>query len=59
MHAEIAVEDLTHENFWRQLLRWLVDGVPDPVELPTLARSRRAGRAVTLTAESSIRRSSS
>ena len=32
MHAAITVEDLTHETFWRQLLRWLVDGVPDPVE---------------------------
>ena len=32
MHATIRVEDQTHENFWRQLLRWLVDGVPDAVE---------------------------
>jgi uncharacterized membrane protein len=32
MHASMAVDDLTHENFWRQLLRWLVDGVPDQVE---------------------------
>ncbi len=32
MHATMPVDDLTHENFWRQLLRWLVDGVPDQVE---------------------------
>lgn len=39
MHHSIAVEDLTHENFWRQLLRWLVDGVPDQVE-PSFASER-------------------
>jgi uncharacterized membrane protein len=39
MHADIAVDDLTHENFWRQLLRWLVDGVPDQVE-PSFASER-------------------
>jgi len=32
MHSTIRVDDQTHENFWRQLLRWLVDGVPDAVE---------------------------
>ncbi len=29
MHADIPVDDLTHETLWRRLLRWLVDGVPD------------------------------
>ena len=29
MHASMPLEDMTHENLWRQLLRWLVDGVPD------------------------------
>jgi len=33
MHATMAVDDLTHENFWRQLLRWVVDEVPDQVEI--------------------------
>ena len=33
LHASMPVEDLTHENLWRQLLRWLVDGVPDQVEV--------------------------
>ena len=31
MHADVALEDQTHETFWRQLLRWLVDGVPEHV----------------------------
>lgn len=31
MHADVAVDDMTHETFWRRLLRWLVDGVPDQV----------------------------
>jgi len=33
MGAEVTVEDQTHETFWRQLLRWLVSGVPGPVTL--------------------------
>jgi len=50
MHASIAVDDMTHENFWRQLLRWLVDGVPDQVE-PALTTERvDPGEAATLTA---------
>ena len=37
MHADIDVDDMTHETYWRRLLRWLVDGVPDQVsiDLPT------------------------
>ena len=36
MHAEVPIEDETHETYWRRLLRWLVDGVPDQavVRLP-------------------------
>lgn len=50
MHSSVAVEDLTHENYWRQLLRWLVDGVPDQVE-PALTTERvEPGEAATLTA---------
>ena len=29
---EMPHEDQTHELFWRQMLRWLVNGSPDPVE---------------------------
>ncbi|HEX7284081.1 MAG TPA: glutamine amidotransferase [Vicinamibacterales bacterium] len=50
MHHSIAVDDLTHENFWRQMLRWLVDGVPDQVE-PTFATERvEPGEAAQLVA---------
>ena len=50
MHHTIAVDDLTHENYWRQLLRWLVDGVPDQVE-PALTTERvEPGEGATLTA---------
>ena len=33
MHASIPLEDQTHEQFWRQLMRWMVDGVPDAVDV--------------------------
>ncbi len=33
MHADIPLDDMTHETFWRQLLRWLVSYVPDPVSV--------------------------
>jgi hypothetical protein len=29
MHADIPLEDETHETLWRQLLRWLVNETPD------------------------------
>lgn len=51
MDVSIAVEDLTHENYWRQLLRWLVDGVPDAVDVHTSADRVEPGEQVTLTAD--------
>ena len=51
MHASIPLEDMTHENYWRQLLRWLVDGVPDAVDVHTSAERVEAGEEVVLTAE--------
>jgi uncharacterized membrane protein len=51
MDASIRVEDQTHENFWRQLLRWLVDGVPDTVETRPLTDRVEPGQPVTLTAD--------
>ena len=50
MHATMAVDDLTHENFWRQLLRWLVDGVPDQVEPSFTSERVEPGEAAQLTA---------
>ena len=51
MHAKIEVEDLTHEYFWRQLMRALVDGVPDAVEPRSLTDRVEPGEALTLRAD--------
>jgi len=51
MHATITVEDQTHETFTRQWLRWLVDGVPDPVEATTASDRVEPGEAVALSAD--------
>ncbi len=51
MDAKMSVEDLTHENYWRQLLRWLVDGVPDAVDVHTLTERVEPGEPVTLVAD--------
>jgi hypothetical protein len=50
MDVKMAVEDMTHENFWRQMLRWLVDGVPGPVELTMTPDRVEPNERVTLTA---------
>ena len=31
MHADVPVDDMTHETFWRRILRWLIADVPDQV----------------------------
>jgi uncharacterized membrane protein len=51
MDAAIAVEDTTHATFWRRLVRWLVDGVPDPVALTTSIDRVEPGEPLKLTAE--------
>ena len=51
MDAKMAVEDQTHATFWRRLVRWLVDGVPDPVSLTTSVDRVEPGELVKLTAE--------
>jgi len=33
MHSTVAVDDLSHETFWRQMLRWLVSDVPERVTM--------------------------
>ena len=50
MHASISLEDQTHENYWRQMIRWLVDGVPGAVEVRTTAERVEPGEAVTIEA---------
>lgn len=50
MHASITLEDQTHEHFWRQLMRWLVDGVPDVVDVRTTSDRIEPGDVVTVEA---------
>jgi hypothetical protein len=50
MDVSISVEDQTHENFWRQMLRWLVDGVPDVVDVRMSAERVEPGEPVTIDA---------
>jgi uncharacterized membrane protein len=51
MDAKIAVTDTTHAMFWRRLIRWLVDGVPEQVNLTTTADRVEPGEAIKLSAE--------
>src|SRR5260221_12373802 len=51
MEAKVAVNDTTHAMFWRRLIRWLVDGVPEQVNVSTTADRVEPGEAVKLTAE--------
>ena len=51
MDATMAVEDMTHATFWRRLVRWLVEGVPDHVSLTTSSDRVEPGEAMALTAE--------
>lgn len=45
-HWSIPLEDQTHENFWRQLLRFLVNGVPDPVTVALATDRAEPGEPV-------------
>ncbi|GBD33242.1 hypothetical protein HRbin33_02223 [bacterium HR33] len=51
MHADIPLEDLTHETLWRQLLRWLLSDVPDPVAVSVSPPRVPVGETVNVTAE--------
>ena len=51
MHADIPVEDMTHETFWRQMLRWLVNGVPGRVSVVASAEHVAPGETAALRAE--------
>src|SRR5262249_55730130 len=50
MHASIAVDDETHETLWRQTLRWLLEGVPIPVEIAAVPSRVGPGEPVLLRA---------
>jgi hypothetical protein len=51
MDVSIPLEDMTHENLWRRLLRWLVDGVPGQVEVRMSHDRVDPGDTVTLLAD--------
>ena len=51
MHADVPLDDMTHETLWRQLLRWLVAYVPDPVVAEAASDLANPGEPVPLTAE--------
>jgi len=51
MHADVPLEDLSHETLWRQLLRWLVSQVPGPVTVATPRDRYAPGESVLVTAE--------
>ncbi len=50
MHADVPLEDQTHETFWKQTVRWLVDGVPDVVAVQTEQDQVQPGSSVTVRA---------
>jgi uncharacterized membrane protein len=50
MHADVPLDDMTHENLWRQLLRWLVSGVPGPVSVSVSPERTAPGGGVTVSA---------
>ena len=51
MDARMPVEDTTHAMFWRRLIRWLVDGVPEQVNVSTAADRVEPGEAIKLSTE--------
>ena len=48
---QLPVDDTTHRTFWRRLLRWLVDDVPDRVELSASQDDVEPGQPVTLVSD--------
>ena len=50
MHASIPLEDATHATLWRQTLRWMVEGVPDQVEIAAVPARVAPGEPVELRA---------
>jgi uncharacterized membrane protein len=50
MDTSIPVEDVTHQTFWRQITRWLVDEVPMPFELTASPARVAPGEPITIRA---------
>ena len=51
MAAKTAVTDTTHAMFWRRMMRWLVDGVPDEVNVTTTADRVEPGEPIKIATE--------
>jgi len=51
MDVKMSVSDTTHQMFWRRLLRWLVDGVPDQVNVTTTADRVEPGEPIRIATE--------
>jgi uncharacterized membrane protein len=51
MDPKTPVTDTTHAMFWRRLIRWLVDGVPEQVNVSTTADRVEPGEPLTLSTE--------
>ena len=51
MHADVPLEDQSHEALWKQVLRWLVDGVPDAVDVMADQEQVEPGESVRLVAQ--------
>ncbi|MGD8276800.1 MAG: hypothetical protein PVH00_02185, partial [Gemmatimonadota bacterium] len=47
----MPLEDMSHETFWRQLLRWLVSGVPDQVNVVVPQDGAAPGEPVEIAAD--------
>ena len=50
MHADVPLDDPSHEILFQQLLRWIVESVPDPVELRAELDAVEPGERVRVTA---------
>jgi uncharacterized membrane protein len=51
MDASIGVADQTHETFWRQMIRWMLEEVPDRLELTWSPEHPAPNQRVTLRVE--------
>lgn len=51
MHADIPLEDQTHETFWGQMLRWLVNEVPGQISFSASQEPAAVGQPVTFSVE--------
>jgi len=51
MHHEIELEDQSHEILWRQLLRWLVEGVQPRLDLALSSHQIHSGGTIKLRSE--------